>query len=143
MIRRPPRSTLFPYTTLFRSVLVLYDPANFNFTLARTRRLIDRPDLDIAVAGQKIAQLARQTDREAWTGVQDATARTARNPTLHRSGEFGDRNHANFSLGCDRANIIERRVGAREEQHRWTLARTRLECEHSFRIPGDEDPFRL
>src|SRR2546430_11649354 len=26
MIRRPPRSTLFPYTTLFRSVaLVLYD----------------------------------------------------------------------------------------------------------------------
>src|SRR3712207_8924133 len=28
MIRRPPRSTLFPYTTLFRSVLVaLVDPA--------------------------------------------------------------------------------------------------------------------
>src|SRR3712207_8895127 len=25
MIRRPPRSTLFPYTTLFRSVLVLLD----------------------------------------------------------------------------------------------------------------------
>src|SRR2546422_10738693 len=25
MIRRPPRSTLFPYTTLFRSVLPLYD----------------------------------------------------------------------------------------------------------------------
>src|SRR5256885_14975460 len=34
MIRRPPRSTLFPYTTLFRSVLELlitsyqYDPEN-------------------------------------------------------------------------------------------------------------------
>src|SRR3712207_7686122 len=25
MIRRPPRSTLFPYTTLFRSVLVMRD----------------------------------------------------------------------------------------------------------------------
>src|SRR2546427_2648126 len=25
MIRRPPRSTLFPYTTLFRSVLILLD----------------------------------------------------------------------------------------------------------------------
>src|SRR5689334_25423267 len=25
MIRRPPRSTLFPYTTLFRSLLVLHD----------------------------------------------------------------------------------------------------------------------
>src|SRR3712207_7281025 len=27
MIRRPPRSTLFPYTTLFRSVLMLLHPA--------------------------------------------------------------------------------------------------------------------
>src|SRR3712207_8386421 len=26
MIRRPPRSTLFPYTTLFRSVLEVLDP---------------------------------------------------------------------------------------------------------------------
>src|SRR2546430_4072911 len=26
MIRRPPRSTLFPYTTLFRSVDDLFDP---------------------------------------------------------------------------------------------------------------------
>src|SRR6266487_4711661 len=37
MIRRPPRSTLFPYTTLFRSVeLVAYDH--------RRRRLDGRPD---------------------------------------------------------------------------------------------------
>src|SRR2546430_5719425 len=27
MIRRPPRSTLFPYTTLFRSVEIVRDPA--------------------------------------------------------------------------------------------------------------------
>src|SRR5205807_3435111 len=27
MIRRPPRSTLFPYTTLFRSVLILTSPS--------------------------------------------------------------------------------------------------------------------
>src|SRR3712207_9452740 len=27
MIRRPPRSTLFPYTTLFRSVLLHHHPA--------------------------------------------------------------------------------------------------------------------
>src|SRR5260221_1041181 len=31
MIRRPPRSTLFPYTTLFRSIKVL--PAAFTFPL--------------------------------------------------------------------------------------------------------------
>src|SRR3712207_7072300 len=28
MIRRPPRSTLFPYTTLFRSAAVLHDRAD-------------------------------------------------------------------------------------------------------------------
>src|SRR3712207_9064337 len=35
MIRRPPRSTLFPYTTLFRShtevVLVVFDPAQISY----------------------------------------------------------------------------------------------------------------
>src|SRR2546422_6274694 len=29
MIRRPPRSTLFPYTTLFRSKTVLLNPPSF------------------------------------------------------------------------------------------------------------------
>src|SRR3712207_7193994 len=36
MMRRPPRSTLFPYTTLFRSRLV--------------RRVIETPSLDLEVA---------------------------------------------------------------------------------------------
>src|SRR3712207_7352962 len=46
MIRRPPRSTLFPYTTLFRSSLVrvvvvvppsgVHDVASFIFTLSLT-----------------------------------------------------------------------------------------------------------
>src|SRR3712207_7301602 len=51
MIRRPPRSTLFPYTTLFRSVPVLpgtipsrgvltYDPKWFHDYQDATRRLI-------------------------------------------------------------------------------------------------------
>src|SRR5256885_4031089 len=35
MIRRPPRSTLFPYTTLFRSVHGIWDPA------AGLRRLLE------------------------------------------------------------------------------------------------------
>src|SRR5256885_9903719 len=32
MIRRPPRSTLFPYTTLFRSVLCYYGDGSFGMT---------------------------------------------------------------------------------------------------------------
>src|SRR2546428_4058797 len=47
MIRRPPRSTLFPYTTLFRShvlripdavvVLTSFDRPNLTFTVERVR----------------------------------------------------------------------------------------------------------
>src|SRR3989441_7724224 len=32
MIRRPPRSTLFPYTTLFRSIFLLYQLYRFSHT---------------------------------------------------------------------------------------------------------------
>src|SRR5258708_27498506 len=35
MIRRPPRSTLFPYTTLFRSQTVPSDPNRLSFTAAQ------------------------------------------------------------------------------------------------------------
>src|SRR3712207_7866285 len=41
MIRRPPRSTLFPYTTLFRSLLV---PALLIFRLAALRRALLHQD---------------------------------------------------------------------------------------------------
>src|SRR2546422_1342798 len=34
MIRRPPRSTLFPYTTLFRSAVLLSAPSHANKLLA-------------------------------------------------------------------------------------------------------------
>src|SRR2546430_13738241 len=39
MIRRPPRSTLFPYTTLFRSITDAY--AEFTETLGRRETLSD------------------------------------------------------------------------------------------------------
>src|SRR3989442_7667856 len=43
MIRRPPRSTLFPYTTLFRSILKL-DPTGA--TVWRTQRGLFREEPD-------------------------------------------------------------------------------------------------
>src|SRR5256885_3830563 len=42
MIRRPPRSTLFPYTTLFRSLLARADPIK-----RRTIRFIDEEDREL------------------------------------------------------------------------------------------------
>src|SRR5574340_1525588 len=39
MIRRPPRSTLFPYTTLFRSINIFYSDEDGGY-------IADIPDLD-------------------------------------------------------------------------------------------------
>src|SRR3712207_7429811 len=52
MIRRPPRSTLFPYTTLFRSLLRLERPL-----------VIEQPDDQAPVAGQQ--QQPHRAGREA------------------------------------------------------------------------------
>src|SRR3712207_7757170 len=42
MIRRPPRSTLFPYTTLFRSVTVFEHPSiHARAPAGRAERLVD------------------------------------------------------------------------------------------------------
>src|SRR2546430_13195095 len=53
MIRRPPRSTLFPYTTLFRSLFA--------------ERVVVVYDLDLADqvddAGEELARAERQVDR--------------------------------------------------------------------------------
>src|SRR4029077_21297260 len=43
MIRRPPRSTLFPYTTLFRSGRA-HDTLSFAFHMRRPRRLRPRSE---------------------------------------------------------------------------------------------------
>src|SRR3712207_8646310 len=59
MIRRPPRSTLFPYTTLFRSVPEASEreryfpavlPACLIATLGRDRFLVGRDQMDPIVA---------------------------------------------------------------------------------------------
>src|SRR5260221_2792940 len=44
MIRRPPRSTLFPYTTLFRSYLSFKDRANKSAAQANVRAVL--PDVE-------------------------------------------------------------------------------------------------
>src|SRR5437868_14715215 len=43
MIRRPPRSTLFPYTTLFRSLARLLDPAGDGDAAEVVAEVVARP----------------------------------------------------------------------------------------------------
>src|SRR3712207_8176809 len=68
MIRRPPRSTLFPYTTLFRSaelveVLLVGGVLAGVARRAHARRAVERLGLYPAVVGERGA--ARVSDRKS------------------------------------------------------------------------------
>src|SRR2546430_13244225 len=69
MIRRPPRSTLFPYTTLFRSVTFLVTftllPAITGFISARRRRLISHGPPGVHFDIDLTALLIERTDRKS------------------------------------------------------------------------------
>src|SRR3989454_10707459 len=71
MIRRPPRSTLFPYTTLFRSALLVGVPLAAPAQQARRPRTVaerawDRGDVARAQAAYLAELAARQRDDTAW-----------------------------------------------------------------------------
>src|SRR2546430_13593924 len=58
MIRRPPRSTLFPYTTLFRSVLLIDDVLTTGSTLSECARVLKRAGaLSVHAADRKSTRL--------------------------------------------------------------------------------------
>src|SRR3989441_1977994 len=71
MIRRPPRSTLFPYTTLFRSdlttmrVLIIEDEPRLAENVARTLRETAGYAVDVAADGQEGLFLAESTPYDA------------------------------------------------------------------------------
>src|SRR2546425_8441301 len=73
MIRRPPRSTLFPYTTLFRSIVVHNHPSGDPTPSADDRavtrqlvdagRLLDLPVYDhVIVGGDRYVSFARSEE---------------------------------------------------------------------------------
>src|SRR2546430_17451209 len=61
MIRRPPRSTLFPYTTLFRSLAEMQIP---EYTLEQKLRY-ERGILEVCVSGHPLDFLPR--NGEVWS----------------------------------------------------------------------------
>src|SRR3712207_9571234 len=73
MIRRPPRSTLFPYTTLFRSGQHLCVPACTVVELDELQELIDAPvrlssgQTEVARVNRKVLSHAQQARSEEHT----------------------------------------------------------------------------
>src|SRR3712207_7875905 len=68
MIRRPPRSTLFPYTTLFRSGRGVGRPlAHLVFLLVHDHRVVlaDEERGDAAVAGVRVGLGVDREDRKS------------------------------------------------------------------------------
>src|SRR2546430_17031968 len=76
MIRRPPRSTLFPYTTLFRSREVLQIDAVLDQVRVRVHpdlvgaQLLRRADHHVALHHQAPLQLADRLPRSVAEGAE-------------------------------------------------------------------------
>src|SRR5256885_15863715 len=97
MIRRPPRSTLFPYTTLFRSVYVSVSG------FGQTGPLAHRPAYDIIV--------------QAMSGLMEATGEPDGAPTV--VGEAVSDVVAGLFASWATLRSEERRVG-KECRSRWS-----------------------
>src|SRR3712207_8002015 len=83
MIRRPPRSTLFPYTTLFRSERALLDPAA-------------SPDVDDGVDLARRVHLDRRRDRVRAGRVDEVRERLDARVADRKSTRLNS-SHANIS----------------------------------------------
>src|SRR2546427_2847890 len=94
MIRRPPRSTLFPYTTLFRS----------RAAGARLARLRDR----VARGG------ARRRRRRRRGAARDGTGTRA--PRASRAGYFWGRSEEHTSELQSQSNIVCRLLLEKKKQ---------------------------
>src|SRR3712207_8056074 len=99
MIRRPPRSTLFPYTTLFRS---------------------RRPDLDPLRPGADRRE-QREGRRELPREVMHAEVRTVRAQRLGRSEEHTSELQSRQYLVC-RLLLEKKKNNTRETVYRMKLA---------------------
>src|SRR5256885_16584844 len=110
MIRRPPRSTLFPYTTLFRSLL---EGRRHHAAGAAP----GRPEIDHhrRLAAPHMPGKALRIQRHGLTGDQRLVAAAA----VRRAAELVGRNAVGgVAMGADERSE-ERRVG-KESRFRWT-----------------------
>src|SRR2546427_4183850 len=135
MIRRPPRSTLFPYTTLFRSVLFRSRERQSGETSAQNRVRLARgpPGGDAVLRGA--GRAAKKFEQTAGTGKESGNAVFAKernsvcfdgrrrndraSARSRREGRKLGRPGAEVRGGVERgATGIASRCGTRDRPHR-------------------------
>src|SRR5436189_6488846 len=135
MIRRPPRSTLFPYTTLFRSAGGLMKSFVWILMLATTLPLVAQVPEDTAAApppsGAEAQQL-RQQIRQRWnehvrttlglsddqTGKLQATEQRfegPRPPIRARQREINQALNAELASGTPNQDRVKQVVNVRDD----------------------------
>src|SRR3712207_7889734 len=95
MIRRPPRSTLFPYTTLFRSLVRVVHVQRRLFGAAGDPVLGRVADL--AATRHVRSDLAEQRAQIFGDGVAHRTSKPPRPPSEDRKSTRLNSSHANIS----------------------------------------------
>src|SRR5256885_14094954 len=119
MIRRPPRSTLFPYTTLFRSVVLRRQPPQDRGAGVDDRCLT----AGIAYAGHEVPQPLGVALAKALERVLHSPGALIRHADAHFHGDrrAHRRAHGGYALRHARRLVHrseERRVG-KEWRSRW------------------------
>src|SRR3712207_7648643 len=107
MIRRPPRSTLFPYTTLFRSRLVK------RFISDREGRCVCPPELPVCVCGARPV-LRRGVVRRSTAEEVRANPRSASDRKSTRlNSSHANISYAVFCLKKKNPDLVQRYEGVR------------------------------
>src|SRR5688572_31615325 len=99
MIRRPPRSTLFPYTTLFRSCRVIGSKRTYEFALPHAARGVSRMFFDDLLLRTAASNGAQRFDGQTVTSLEEIRA-TAIVGAWGRSEEHTSELQSQSNLVC-------------------------------------------
>src|SRR3712207_7061610 len=88
MIRRPPRSTLFPYTTLFRSEVHDHEVCQLRYPGLRVERRLEDVGLGQIPSLDRLDALRSNLEMAAFVPVEDAAKRSEEHTSELQSRQY-------------------------------------------------------